>query len=121
VLEEPSARRVSHGHRRVTRGCPKGIFRGCDPVGVALKWLLFHLSVLVQGAFNLADMGSHELKGVAEPMPVFRVLGPAEMHQDEDESTPDGGVFLVGRDEEVGLLLRRWEQAKEGLGQVVLI
>jgi predicted ATPase len=30
-------------------------------------------------------------------------------------------VFLVGRDEEVGLLLRRWEQAKEGLGQVVLI
>jgi hypothetical protein len=36
---------VSHGHRRVTRGCPKGISRGCDLVGGALKWLLFHLSV----------------------------------------------------------------------------
>ncbi len=76
---------------------------------------------LVRGAFALEDLGPQELKGIAEPMPVLRVLGPTEVHRDEDESMPDGGVFLVGRDEEIGLLLRRWEQSKEGLGQVVLI
>jgi class 3 adenylate cyclase len=73
---------------------------------------------LVRGAFALDDLGPHELKGVTEPMAVFQVIGPTEMYRDADESLPDGGVFLVGRDEEVGLLLRRWEQAKEGLGRV---
>ncbi len=76
---------------------------------------------LVEGSFVLEDLGPHELKGITEPMQVFLVLLPAEARRDEDESMPDGGLFLVGRDEEVGLLLRRWEQAKEGLGQVVLI
>jgi class 3 adenylate cyclase/tetratricopeptide (TPR) repeat protein len=76
---------------------------------------------LVRDAFALEDLGPYELKGVAEPMPVFRVLRPTESRYDEDEHMPEGGAFLVGRDEEVGLLLRRWEQAKEGLGQVVLI
>jgi class 3 adenylate cyclase/predicted ATPase len=74
---------------------------------------------LVRDAFALEDLGPHELKGVVESMHVSQVRGPVEVH--EDESMPDGGRFLVGRDEEVGLLLRRWEQSKEGLGQVVLI
>jgi class 3 adenylate cyclase len=76
---------------------------------------------LVQPAFVLEDFGLHTLKGVAEPMQVFRVLGPMVLHEDEEEITPEGRRFLVGRDEEVGLLLRRWEQSKEGLGQVVLL
>ncbi len=76
---------------------------------------------LVRGAFTMEDLGTHTLKGVAEPMQVFRVLSPAEVHRDAEERMPDGGVFLVGRDEEVGLLLRRWEQSKDGLGQVVFI
>jgi class 3 adenylate cyclase/predicted ATPase len=76
---------------------------------------------LVEGGFALEDLGTHVLKGVAEPMQVFRVLGHAERDRDKDESLSGGGVFLVGRDEEVGLLLRRWEQSKEGFGQVVLI
>ncbi len=76
---------------------------------------------LVQRAFALEELGPHALKGVAEPMQRFRVLGPTAMPRDADESMPDDGVFLVGRDEEVGLLLRRWEQSKEGLGQVVLL
>ena len=75
----------------------------------------------MRGAFALEDLGPQVLKGVAEPMPVFRVLGPTEGHRDDEESMPDGGVFLVGRDEEIGLLLRRWEQSKESLGRVVLL
>ena len=72
---------------------------------------------LVRQAFGLEDLGRHALKGVTEPMPVFRVLRPLEAH-----GAPVAGVpFLVGRDEELGLLRRRWEQAKERLGQVVLL
>ena len=76
---------------------------------------------LVQNTFALEEEEIHSLKGVAEPMSVSRVIGPIEEQQVEDETTPESIVFLVGRDEEVGLLRRRWEQAKEGLGQVVLL
>jgi class 3 adenylate cyclase/predicted ATPase len=75
---------------------------------------------LLRGAFTLEDMGHHELKGVTEPMQIFHVLDPMEAHED-DQHTLSGIHFLVGRDEEMGLLLRRWEQSKEGLGQVVLL
>jgi class 3 adenylate cyclase/predicted ATPase len=76
---------------------------------------------LLHGAFALEDIGVHQLKGVAEPMPVFCVLGPGEPANDEAEPTPARLPFLVGREEEFGLLLRRWEQSKAGLGQVVLL
>ena len=76
---------------------------------------------LVQGAFALEGLGTHALKGVAEPMPVYRVLRPIETHHDEEEVPALGVPMLVGRDEEIGLLRRRWDQAKEGLGQVVLV
>ena len=76
---------------------------------------------LVHNTFALEEAGTHSLKGVAEAMAVSRVLGPLEEQRTEQEITPESTVFLVGRDEEVGLLKRRWEQAKEGLGQVVLI
>ena len=76
---------------------------------------------LLHGAFALEDVGVQQLKGVAEPMPVFRVLGPGEPASDEAEPAPARLPFLVGREEELGLLLRRWEQSKAGLGQVVLL
>src|SRR5262245_29653572 len=76
---------------------------------------------LLHGAFALEDVGVYQLKGVAEPMPVFRVLGPGEPASDEAAPAPARRPFLVGREEELGLLLRRWEQSKAGLGQVVLL
>jgi class 3 adenylate cyclase len=76
---------------------------------------------LVHEAFALEERGLHHFKGVAEPMAVFRVLGPQESPGDEEEAGLARVPFLVGRDEEVGLLRRRWEQSKEGLGQVVLL
>ena len=48
-------------------------------------------------------------------------LGPGEPASDEAEPAPARLPFLVGREEELGLLLRRWEQSKAGLGQVVLL
>ena len=74
---------------------------------------------LVRQAFGLEDLRLHALKGVTAPMPVFRVRGPLETQA--DQPTVAGVPFLVGRDEELGLLRRRWAQAKERLGQVVLL
>jgi class 3 adenylate cyclase/tetratricopeptide (TPR) repeat protein len=76
---------------------------------------------LLHGAFALEDVGVHQLKGVAEPMSVFCVLGSEEPASDEAEPAPARLPFLVGREEELGLLLWRWEQSKAGLGQVVLL
>jgi class 3 adenylate cyclase len=75
---------------------------------------------LVRQTFVLEDLGASALKGVAEPMAVWRVLGRRTPSR-HDETTPTRTPFLVGRDEELGLLRRRWEQSKEGLGQVVLL
>ena len=76
---------------------------------------------LVKGAFVLKDLGSHRLKGVIKPIGVTQVLNPLVTQSDEEEAGKGVVTALVGRDEEIGLLLRRWEQSKEGFGQVVLI
>jgi len=76
---------------------------------------------LLGGAFEAEDLGGHSLKGLSAPQRLFRILKehPAEgrfeaMHR--SRLTP-----LVGRDEEIGLLLSRWALAKNGGGQVVVL
>jgi len=64
---------------------------------------------LLHGGFVLEELGVHQLKGVADPMPVFCVLGPEEPASDGAEPSPARLPFLVGREAELGLLLRRWE------------
>src|SRR6266851_7564487 len=76
---------------------------------------------LVQGVFALEDLGTHTLHGVAEPMTVSRVRGLLATPSHDEEFVTATVPVLVGRDEESGLLRRRWEQAKAGLGQVVLV
>ena len=78
---------------------------------------------LVADTFILETTGPQELKGVPDPMEVWRVCGLRDAHQERLEGTTpeDGTLLLVGRDEEIGLLRRRWAQSQEGLGQVVLI
>jgi predicted ATPase/class 3 adenylate cyclase len=77
---------------------------------------------LVERTFILEELGPHALKGVVEPMMLYTVVTPREVDRDDHEAMMAGGFeALVGRDEEIGLLLRRWEQSKDGFGQVVLI
>jgi class 3 adenylate cyclase len=77
---------------------------------------------LVGNAFELTDLGEHDLKGIAEPAQVWRVERASvtesrfDAHRGDNTLTP-----LVGREEELELLLRRWSQAKDGEGQVVLL
>jgi class 3 adenylate cyclase/predicted ATPase len=76
---------------------------------------------LVQGVFALDDFGTHTLQGVADPMVVRRVRGLLATPGRDEELVTARAPLLVGREEESGLLRRRWEQSKAGLGQVVLI
>ena len=74
----------------------------------------------VGGLFDLADLGPQALAGFAEPQPAWRVIGESGMLS-RFEALRSGTTPLVGRDEEVELLIRRWQQAKSGEGRVVLI
>src|SRR5207245_5069286 len=74
----------------------------------------------VGGLFDLADLGPQALAGFAEPQPAGRVLGESGMLS-RFEALRSGETPLVGRDEEVELLIRRWQQAKSGEGRVVLL
>jgi class 3 adenylate cyclase len=76
---------------------------------------------LVRDTFALEDLGTHALPGVAEPMALSRVHGLLATASHDEEFVAAGVPLLVGRDEEVGLLRRRWEQSKAGHGQVVLL
>jgi predicted ATPase len=78
-------------------------------------------SRLVQGLFECQDRGPQELKGVSNPVPVYRVLRESEAQNRFEVAVSTGLTLLVGREEELGLLRRRWEQAKAGEGQAVLL
>jgi class 3 adenylate cyclase/predicted ATPase len=76
---------------------------------------------LIQGAFACQDLGAYTLKGVATPVQVFRVLQERDEQSRHDMATGESLTPLVGREQEVGLLLERWAQVKDGHGQVVLL
>ncbi|MGC2412365.1 MAG: AAA family ATPase, partial [Stellaceae bacterium] len=70
--------------------------------------------------FEIKDLGPQALKGFAAEQRVWRVVGESGVAS-RFEALRSGATPLVGRDEEVDLLLRRWAQAKAGEGRVVLI
>src|SRR5439155_16133711 len=76
---------------------------------------------LVQGYFACDALGPQILKGVETPVPVYRVLGTSGAQSRLDVVSPRGFTPLVGREAEVALLRERWAQARDGLGQVVML
>src|SRR5712671_4642359 len=74
----------------------------------------------IGGLFEVEDLGPQALAGFAEPQPAWRVIDESGMLS-RFEALRSGETPLVGRDEEVELLIRRWQQAKSGEGRVVLI
>ena len=71
--------------------------------------------------FELEDLGTRDLKGIAAPVQVWEVLRPAPSTSRFEARHPSGTTTLVGRDEEYELLRRCWLRAKEGEGQTVLL
>jgi class 3 adenylate cyclase len=77
---------------------------------------------LAGNAFELTDLGEQDLKGIAEPVHAWRVERALVTASRFDANRAGGTLTpLVGRDEELDLLLRRWSQARDGEGQVVLL
>ena len=70
--------------------------------------------------FDLEDLGPQQLAGFSERQRAWRVLGESRQVS-RFEALRSGKTPLVGRDEEVEVLLRRWVRAKTGEGRVVLI
>jgi class 3 adenylate cyclase len=76
---------------------------------------------LVQGLFACEALGPQSLKNVSVPLELYRVHGAGAAQSRFDVAVQKGLTPLVGRAEELALLQRRWEQAKAGDGQVVLL
>ena len=78
-------------------------------------------SRLMEGFFTCQALGPQALKGVPQPLMVYRVLHASAAQTRLDVATPRGLTPLVARDEEVALVQRRWDQATLGMGQVILL
>ena len=76
---------------------------------------------LVQGFFDTKNLGFQKLKGVAKPLQVYRVLDQSGALTRLDVAITKGLSPLVGREQEVELLIERWDHVKDGVGQVVII
>jgi len=72
----------------------------------------------VAGLFVAEERGIHALKGVPEPTALYRLVRASGggRRYGQRQLTP-----LVGRDDEMTMLLRRWERARQGDGQLVMI
>src|SRR2546421_8528862 len=84
--------------------------------------LTAHTHRLVSGLFVVEDRGAQPLKGIERPLQLYRVIQPSgvrgrlEARAAARELTP-----FVGREDELRLLLNRWERVLDGEGQVALI
>jgi class 3 adenylate cyclase len=76
---------------------------------------------LVGGLFEYRDLGAVEIKGIAAPVPAWQVLRPSAVASRFEALRGSALAPLIGREEEIDLLLRRWARAKTKDGQVVLI
>jgi class 3 adenylate cyclase len=75
---------------------------------------------LLGNLFELEDLGAKDLKGIG-PVRAFAALRVSTVESRFDALHASGLTALVGREEELELLLRRWSRAKTGEGQVVLL
>src|SRR5499427_1686642 len=72
----------------------------------------------IAGLFVAEERGSHELKGVPEPVTLFQLVRASGGGRRSGQRHP---TPLVGRDEEIAMLMRRWERAQQGNGQLALL
>ena len=89
-----------------------------EPDTVVLSAATHHL---VAGLFECQDLGPQTLKGILTPMALYRVVAESAAQSRFEVAVGTGLTPLVGREEELGLLQRRWAQAKDGAGQMVLL
>jgi Adenylate and Guanylate cyclase catalytic domain/AAA ATPase domain len=75
---------------------------------------------LLGGLFEYRDMGMVSVKGFGDPVPVWHVISASAV-ESRFEALRASPSLLVGRGEEIELLLRRWQEAKSGKGRAIVI
>jgi class 3 adenylate cyclase len=76
---------------------------------------------LVGNLFELEDLGAQDLKGITEPVRAWAALRPSSVESRFEALHTSGLTELVGREEELEILLRRWSKVKTSQSQVVLL
>ncbi|HVX75110.1 MAG TPA: adenylate/guanylate cyclase domain-containing protein [Bradyrhizobium sp.] len=76
---------------------------------------------LVPAAFDFQDLGFRELKGVTEPLHVYRVVSARNTTSRFEAAHAGSLTPLIGRSSELSLLVDRWQKTKEGDGQVIFL
>jgi predicted ATPase/class 3 adenylate cyclase len=76
---------------------------------------------LTLGYFNYRDLGKQILKGWSEPIQVWQAIGATGVENRFQAQHPTVLSPLIGRDEEVELLMRRWQAVRQGAGRAVLV
>ena len=76
---------------------------------------------LLGNLFELEDLGAKNLKGIARPARAWAAIRASSVESRFEAMHSTGLTALVGREEELELLVRRWSRAKTGEGQVVLL
>jgi class 3 adenylate cyclase/predicted ATPase len=76
---------------------------------------------LVEGYFQLAELGPHVIKGMHEPMPIWRVVGRTASNSRFKPHSGSKGTPFVGRRPQLDALHRLWKKACEGDGQLVVL
>ncbi|MDR3529822.1 MAG: AAA family ATPase [Rhodopila sp.] len=88
-----------------------------DPDTVVIDNVTRHLS---GGMFEYADLGPTHLKGIPTSVQPWTVLRESAV-ESRFEALRTGQLPLVGREDEAGLLQRRWAKARSGIGQAVVL
>ena len=76
---------------------------------------------LARGLFEFTDLGHRRLKGIVEPVELWRVDSDKAIESRFEAIHARSLTPFIGREHEIALLVERWEQAKSGEGQVVLL
>jgi predicted ATPase/class 3 adenylate cyclase len=76
---------------------------------------------LIEGLFDCRELGPATLTGTTQPVDLFEVAHESGARNRFDVVSAAGLAPLVGRDQEIDLLLKRWKQAQRGIGHVALI
>ena len=107
----------------------RGVVGETPNVAVRLQTLAAPDSVVIAasthrlggGLFEYEDLGALEVKGFSKPLRAWRVLRETAVESQFEALHPSALTPIIGRNEEIELLLRRWQRAKTGEGQVVSI
>lgn len=71
--------------------------------------------------FECESLGAQRVRGMTQPIEIFKVIKESASQNRVELVTPGNLTPLVGRDTELTILKDRWEQALDGLGQIVLL